>query len=260
MRVRPSRVVTVAGLVLAASALALAQRGGLGTNFGLGFQPNSKYDGRFAFVRVAYVDYFPNRQGEHWTHDYPNGEEHFVKIMSELTAVNTHIHESNIMKLTDPELGKNPVIYMCEPGFWTATDTDIKALHDYLQKGGFIIFDDFGDTGRRVRGEWANLEVNMARAFPELRWIDLDGDHPIFHSFFEIDSPHKVPQYYDVGEPIFRGLFVDNDPRKRMIAMANYNTDISEFWEWSDSGFKPIDESNEAYKLGLNEFIYGITH
>ena len=32
--------------------------------------------------------------------------------------------------------------------------------------------------------------------------------------------------------------------------MINYNTDISEFWEWSDTGLKPIDESNEAYKLG----------
>ena len=42
--------------------------------------------------------------------------------------------------------------------------------------------------------------------------------------------------------------------------MINYNTDISEFWEFSDTGFKPIDESNEAYKLGVNYIIYGMTH
>ena len=45
-----------------------------------------------------------------------------------------------------------------------------------------------------------------------------------------------------------------------MMVIVNYNTDISEYWEWSDTGFKPIDESNEAYKLGVNYIIYGMTH
>jgi Domain of unknown function (DUF4159) len=44
------------------------------------------------------------------------------------------------------------------------------------------------------------------------------------------------------------------------MVFVNYNTDISEFWEWSDTGLKPIDENNEAYKLGINEFLYGIIH
>ena len=43
-------------------------------------------------------------------------------------------------------------------------------------------------------------------------------------------------------------------------SIINYNTDISEFWEFSDTGLKPIDESNEAYKLGVNYIIYGMTH
>jgi hypothetical protein len=45
-----------------------------------------------------------------------------------------------------------------------------------------------------------------------------------------------------------------------MLILCNYSTDISEFWEWSDSGIKPIAEDNEAYKLGINEFMYGIIH
>src|SRR6185295_2655425 len=104
------------------------------------------------------------------------------------------------------------------------------------------------------------LDLQMSRVFPDLHWVDLDPTHPIFHSFFEINSFDIIPQYYDAGRPIFRALFEDNDPKKRMLAIANYNTDISEFWEWSNTGFRPIDENNEAYKLGVNEFIYGITH
>jgi hypothetical protein len=36
--------------------------------------------------------------------------------------------------------------------------------------------------------------------------------------------------------------------------------DISEFWEWSDSGTYMVSDSNEAYKIGVNEFLYGIMH
>jgi hypothetical protein len=44
------------------------------------------------------------------------------------------------------------------------------------------------------------------------------------------------------------------------MAIANYNGDIGEFWEWSDTGYAPIDLSNEAYKVGVNYMIYGLTH
>ena len=81
----------------------------------------------------------------------------------------------------------------------------------------------------------------------------------------EVRLPHvvefrKVSKTYNAGRPIFRGLFEDNDPAKRLRMFVCYNTDISQFWEWSGRGFRPIDETNEAYKLGVNAIIYGLTH
>ena len=58
----------------------------------------------------------------------------------------------------------------------------------------------------------------------------------------------------------YQGIFEDNDPTKRLMVIANYNGDIGEFWEWSDTGYAPIDLSNEAYKVGVNYMIYGLTH
>jgi hypothetical protein len=100
----------------------------------------------------------------------------------------------------------------------------------------------------------------MSRVFPDLRFQELDTTHPIFHAFFEINSFDIIPQYYMRGRPSFRGLFEGNDIKKRMMVIANYNTDLSEYWEHSNTGFKPVEENNEAFKLGVNEFIYGITH
>jgi hypothetical protein len=60
--------------------------------------------------------------------------------------------------------------------------------------------------------------------------------------------------------PVFLGIFEDNDPKKRLIAIANYNNDLGENWEYSDTGFLPVEASNESYKFGVNYFIYGLTH
>jgi len=55
-------------------------------------------------------------------------------------------------------------------------------------------------------------------------------------------------------------VFEDNNPAGRMQMFINYNTDISQFWEWSGRGLRPIDQTNEAYKLGVNAIIYGLSH
>jgi Domain of unknown function (DUF4159) len=237
---------TVAAAI-AAIATPLAQR-----SYSQSYSGNVRYDGKFAFVRLSYPWY--GGRGAPWAHGWPRGETHFLKIFSELTSVQMHVTESSIMSLSDPELFKFPVAYMAEPGFWGMSDEDVKNLRNYLLKGGFMIMDDF--RGR----DWGNVDLQFSRMFPQGQWVDLDANHPIFHSFFEINSLDIIPQAYDAGRPIFRAMFEDNDPNKRMLAIAAYNTDISEFWEWSDTGYAPIDVSNEAYKIGINLFMYGITH
>jgi len=46
----------------------------------------------------------------------------------------------------------------------------------------------------------------------------------------------------------------------RLLAVANYNHDLGELWEFSDTGYMPVDLSNEAYKFGVNYVIYAMTH
>jgi hypothetical protein len=43
------------------------------------------------------------------------------------------------------------------------------------------------------------------------------------------------------------------------MALLNVDADIAEYWEFSDRGMFPIDNSNTAYKLGVNYFMYAIT-
>ena len=260
-------IAVVLALVLAAGS-ALAQRG-FGRRFGrqVGREvdvENAPYDGRFTFARVRYTTApggFWYQGLPSWAHGYPMSEDNLMRIMNEVTYLGARTDAYNAYALDDPEITKYPILYLTEAGWWTMTDSEVSAFRAYLLKGGFAIFDDFkvaGDFG--PGGGWEPFEDNMKRVLPSAHFVDLDASHPIFHSFFEIAALGNFPQAYNAGAPIFRGLFEDNDPKRRLMMVVNYNTDVSQFWEWSGRGMRPFDQTNEAYKMGVNYIMYGLTH
>ena len=253
-------------IVLSLAAAALAQRRGgygfFGPPAALKELPNTRYDGRFTFVRVKY-DTAPGgywyRGLPAWAHGYPLSERNLVRILREVTSLDVH-DDVNVLALDDPELMKYPVAYIIEVSWWTLTDREAAALRAFIQKGGFLIVDDFKRTGDFGSAGWEPFEANMQRVLPDVKFFELDATHPIFHCFFELNDLDVFPQAYNAGRPVFRGVYEDNDPRKRLQVVVNYNTDISQFWEWSGRGFRSVPDTNEAYKLGVNYIIYGLTH
>jgi hypothetical protein len=217
------------------------------------------YDGRFAFIRLRYTmsggagGFRGFRREPPWHHDYPRADLHLMKILAEITLLRPHMAESAILTLDDPELANYPVAYMSEPGYWAMNEREVEGLRAYIAKGGFVIFDDFRQE------HWYNFEQQMRRVLPTQPLVELAADHPIFHAFFEIDPARFVSPYGGL-KPGFFGVFEDNDPKKRLQVIANYNNDIGEYWEFSDTGWVPIDLSNEAYKFGVNYIVYGMTH
>ena len=245
-------------IVSLAGGVAFAQRGrNRREQLDVQVQGNTPYDGRYTFVRIRYNSGFGGGRrggGPPWSHDYPDGEVHFSKILEEITLLSIRTDGSNILSLDDPELFNYPVAYMAEPGFWGVTESEATAFRAYLLKGGFAIFDDF-------RGyDWENLQNQMRLVLPDAQWVELDGTAKIFHSFFEIDNPLELAPPYGGLPPSYWGIYENNDPKKRLMVIANVNNDISEYWEFSGTGYAPVDVSNEAYKFGVNFVMYALTH
>lgn len=101
--------------------------------------------------------------------------------------------------------------------------------------------------------------MQVARVLAEYRQVRIEADHPFFHSFFDMETIYFPHRLVDVM-PSYYALFEGNDPAQRMMAMIKYNNDITEFWDWSDQGWLPIDITNEAYELGVSYMIYALTH
>lgn len=220
-----------------------------------------EYNSHFVFTRIRYgaggslARGFFGGGGGGWEHDYPTADRNFSAIVDYISNVRVRLDGSNILDLDDDRIFENPIIYMSEPGYWATNENEAKNLRAYLLKGGFIMFDDFeGDA------MWRNLVTQMKRILPDHYFIPLTVEHPIFHTFFDIKTlniPH--PMTRDI-KPVFFGMFEKNDPSHRMMAVANWNNDIGDYWEWSAEGLYGSDPTNDAYRLGVDYIVYAMTH
>lgn len=282
---------TVAGLVAAALAIAALTVAALGTPWARspkttaanpgpppspesGSAPdfstiqefgNAPYDARYTFVRVRFSTSgrggfgrggsgrgFGGRQPP-WAHDFPHADRNFVKILNEVTLSNPN-DGTNVIDADSPDLHRYPVAYVAEPGVWAPTHAELDNISAYLQKGGFLILDDF-----RGQWEWQNVQEIFNEVFPGQPFRLLTLDDPIFNAFFKIETLDFSPPTFRQYKPYFLGIHEDDDPSKRLQVVANLNNDIGDYWEYSDLGYYPIDLSNEAYKVGVNYVIYALT-
>ena len=227
---------------------ALAQRGGFsGFAPWLGQYANVPYDGRFTLARIRYAGY------RGWQADYPTMERHLSEMLENITSLEPHVDGSNVHTFDDPDLLRIPLSYLSEPGYWYPNDSEVLGLRQYLQKGGFLIIDDF-----HFQNEWAVFERAMRRVLPGGLIRPLDISHPIFNTFFRIESlevpyPGWLGKRGLMGE--FYGIHEDNDPHKRLMVVINYNIDLGDYVEWSDRNvYSPAaDERSLQVRLQLRD-------
>jgi uncharacterized protein DUF4159 len=250
MRARCRRGTTVLAASLGLGVMLALAAPALAAQWRMRFEPNVPYDGRFTFARIRYTVH--RRSG--WEYDYPTMERNLMAMTTAITSLRPHVDGSNIHTFDDPELLRYPLAYLSEPGYWIPSDDEAAGLRNYLARGGFLIVDDF------MRNEWFNFETSMRRALPDAQIVRLDVSHPIFDSFFHLDSLEMSYPHDRLLQAEFLGIYEDNDPSKRLMVVINYNNDIGDYMEHSGQGLWPVNTSNDAYKLAINYIIYAMTH
>jgi uncharacterized protein DUF4159 len=219
-----------------------------------------RYDGRFTLVRLRWGADLPSPRGRSnpqyaWSHDYPRAEQNLSAIIRELTYLDIHDDGNEILTLDDPNLFKYPVALMWEAGFWNLTDREAESFRAYLLKGGFAIFEGFDGTH-----EWAHFEAQIHRVLPQGRLVRLDSSHQIFTAFFPMTDIDAIVDPLSHVRPSYYGIFDDDDPSKRLLVVANFDSHVAEDRERLGQGLFPFDASSDAYKLGVNYMIYGLSH
>jgi hypothetical protein len=189
--------------------------------------------------------------GPPWSHDWPRSEEHFMKIMAEVTKLDVN-PSGHIISFQNDDCFKYPIAYLCEVGYINLTDQEARRMAEYLLRGGFLIVDDF-----RGEREFYNFQYQMKRVFPNRSLEELPRTHPIWTCFYDISNLAIEPPYARFLTPQYFGI---SDDSGRLMMVVDYNNDISDYWEWSNDPLMPIEQSNQAYKYGVNYVMYALTH
>jgi hypothetical protein len=150
----------------------------------------------FRSARVQFSAYFYGGWNPGWAQDYPRAERNLLKILAEVTGIETTPESYEIVQLEDPKLLEYPFLYFSEPRTWNITPETARNFRKYLERRGFATFDDFDSTR-----DWINFEHCMKQVIPERNLVELTLGHPVFHCFYEIEILDMEAPYRVRGKP-----------------------------------------------------------
>ena len=152
------------------------------------------------------------------------------------------------VRLTDPDLGDYPYLYVTGHGQISFSEEELFRLREYLAAGGFIHVDDNYGLDESFRPE-------IARLFEDRELVDVPLDHAIYHIFYEL--PEGLPKIHEHdGEPAQGlGLFIDG----RLGLFYSYQSDLGDGWEDSDVHGDPEAARELALRMGVNLFLYALS-
>jgi hypothetical protein len=187
-----------------------------------------------------------------WSHNYPNSDENLNQFISEATGIDMEMMSYRIVEMGSDELFDYPFAYISEPGEMELTEQEVINLREYIERGGFIIMDDFDGADQLI-----NMKEEVRRAFPRREFLPIKLEHRLFKSHFDLNDLTGMTPYVPGGEIIYYGI--DNDNGDIAIA-AGWNNDLANFWDWYGNARMPLKPATDAFRLGTNAVIYSLTH
>jgi hypothetical protein len=195
----------------------------------------------FTIARVIYDG------GGDW-YSNPSSLPNLLEAIRERAGIPVSDKEARI-RLTSKDLYNYPYLFMNGHGNVRFTEEEIRRLRDYLTGGGFLHADDNFGMDQSFRRE-------IRRVFPERELVEIPFDHIVYHIFF--DFPDGLPKIHEHhgGPPVGYGIFYG----ERMVLFYSFNTDLGDGWEDPEVHGDPPGKREAALKMGINIFLYALTH
>jgi hypothetical protein len=239
-------------------------------NFALPPDGNTPHEWVRARLRYPDIVGYPDNLGRnygfagYWTMDYPRSDRHLLEGVRRLTRIDARsLEQVTELDHTD-DIYNWPILYGVEVGHWDLPQDQADQLREFIQRGGFLMVDDF-----HANQEWATFMDSLERVFPHREVVDIPNNDPIFHTIYDLNDRVQVPgsQYLQTGRVYekdesgrpehWRAVY---DDKGRIIVAICHNMDLGDAWEWSDDPRYSEKWAGLAYRIGMNYFIYDLTH
>jgi hypothetical protein len=186
-----------------------------------------------------------------WSHNYPYSEINFNEFVGRTTRVDVEEESYRLLELGSKEIFQYPFAYISEPGEMEMTEDEVANLREYIDRGGFILIDDFDHD------HMDNLREEMRRVFPDRQFVRLEIGNPIFDLVFKVEDLHGMDPYVQGDDPVYWGFVND---KGEIAIVACHNNDLANFWEWYGMPGYPLEPSADAFRLGTNFIVHAMTH
>jgi hypothetical protein len=190
--------------------------------------------------------------GYGWAHNYPTSDQHFNDFVSGATSIDIDRMSYRIVHLGQDDVFDYPFAYISEPGEMQLTDAEVHNLREFVNRGGFVLLDDFDGLQQLLV-----MQQQVRRAFPNREWVALDIDHLLFHLHFDLDDLHAMDPYVPGG---FTTYYAMHNEAGEIVMVAGHNNDLANFWDWYDQPRMPLGPATDAFRLGVNYMVYALTH
>ena len=130
-------------------------------------------------------------------------------------------------------------------GRFVFSNAEAENLRKYPIGGGFLNINDSYDMDKYVRPE-------MKKVFPELDFVELPFNHPIYHQKF--DFPNGLPKIHEHNgkPPQGFGLIYNG----RLVCFYEYESDIGDGWEDPEVDHDTPELRLKALRMGANILQY----
>jgi hypothetical protein len=222
--------------------------------------PDANEQTEYYFARLQYPSWRGSWRSS-WATDYPKADRIFLRGVRRLSRIHARSMEQ-VISIDSDEIFNYPWIYAVEVGQWGLSDTQAARLRDYLNRGGFLMVDDF-----HADYEWDVFMQSMRRVFPERTVEDISDPDQILHVLYDLSDRYQVPgiHYKWSGSLSEKGGVTPHwrtirDDKGRIVVAICHNMDLGDAWEWADDPEYPEKFAALAYRVALNYIIYSMSH
>ena len=160
----------------------------------------------------------------------------------------TIYREHDEVEAGSPEIFNYPFLHMTGHGNVVFSDQEADNLRTYLIGGGFLHIDDNYGMNPYIRPA-------MKKVFPELDFVELPYEHPIFHQKFNFKSGLPKIHEHDNKPPQGFGLLYEG----RLVCFYSYECDLGDGWEDPEVHKDPEEIRQKALQMGANILQYVFT-
>ncbi len=157
--------------------------------------------------------------------------------------------EEDVVEVGSETLFNYPFTFLTGHGNVVFSDQEAKNLRKYLVGGGFLHIDDNYGLNQFIRPQ-------MKKVFPELDFVELPVNHPIFHQKYPFPTGLPKIHEHDGKRPQGFGLIY----KGRLVCFYTYECDLGNGWEDTGTYAGDTPESRlKALKMGANLVQYALT-